>query len=121
MPALQLDANGALDLDTIYEPYPKQRQLHTNSAKNLLAIGGNGSGKSAFLLGESLYVAFEYPGSSCLLLRRDFHALFDSMLVAVNPTSWRIEIAPRLESFDTYRPLQGAPCLFRSHNAPTGG
>jgi predicted nucleic-acid-binding Zn-ribbon protein len=42
-----------------------------------------------------------------LLLRRDFHALFDANLMTVNPRSWEIEIAPRLQRFETYRPLNG--------------
>src|ERR1700685_1943478 len=58
-----------------------QRQLRTNSSRTHFAIGGNGSGKSAFLLGESLYVAFEYPGSSCLLLRRDFPELEKGLIL----------------------------------------
>ena len=42
-----------------------------------------------------------------LLLRRDFHALFDANLMTVNPRSWEIEIAPRLQKFESYRPLSG--------------
>ena len=60
----------------------------------------------------------EHHKDGGLLLRRDFHALFDSMLVTVNPTSWRIEIAPRLESFNSYRALQGAPLLVAESKRP---
>lgn len=42
-----------------------------------------------------------------LLLRRDFHSLFDANLMTVNPHSWTIEIAPRIQQFETYRPLNG--------------
>jgi hypothetical protein len=42
-----------------------------------------------------------------LLLRRDIHSLFDANLITVNPNSWRIQIAPRLQSFETYKPLDG--------------
>lgn len=42
-----------------------------------------------------------------MLLRRDFHSLFDAHLMTINPRSWEIEIAPRLQRFDTYRPLEG--------------
>lgn len=42
-----------------------------------------------------------------LLLRRDIHSLFDANLVTVNPDSWKIQIAPRLRSFETYKPLDG--------------
>ena len=61
-----------------------------------------------------------------LLLRRDFHSLFDAHLMTVNPVSWRIEVAPRLRSFASYGPLDGvdlhipanarpAPQIVRSH------
>lgn len=81
MPQLVLDENGALDLATIYNPYPKQSELHESLATNLLAIGGNGSGKSAFLLGEAIYTCFEYPGADCLLLRRDFKELDKGLIL----------------------------------------
>ena len=42
-----------------------------------------------------------------LLLRRDFHSLFDAHLMTVNPASWRVEVAPRLHSFSSYGPLHG--------------
>jgi len=42
-----------------------------------------------------------------LLLRRDFHSLFDAHLMTINPVSWRVEVAPRLHSFSSYSPLQG--------------
>ena len=40
-----------------------------------------------------------------LLLRRDIHSLFDANLISVNPDSWKIQIAPRLQRFETYKPL----------------
>lgn len=43
-----------------------------------------------------------------LLLRRDFHALFDANLMTVNPSTMNIEIAPRLETFETYKSFQGS-------------
>lgn len=42
-----------------------------------------------------------------LLLRRDHHALFDAKLLAINPDSWRVEIAPSLQRFDDYRAVHG--------------
>ena len=42
-----------------------------------------------------------------LLLRRDIHSLFDANLITVNPYSWKIQIAPRLQRFETYKPLDG--------------
>ncbi len=53
-----------------------------------------------------------------LLLRRDFHALFDANLMTVNPRSWKIEIAPRLHDFDTYRPLDGGTLHIRERERP---
>ena len=61
-----------------------------------------------------------------LLLRRDIHSLFDAHLMTVNPTSWKVEIAPRLQIYSTYRPLHDidlhipagarpAPELIRQH------
>jgi hypothetical protein len=75
MPELKLNAAGQLEIDTFYTPLPKQEELHRSSAHNVLAIGGNYSGKSLFLIGEAIYVMAEYPGADCLLLRRDFPEL----------------------------------------------
>jgi hypothetical protein len=47
----------------------------------------------------------EHHATGGLLLRRDFHALFDAHLMTVNPNSWKIEIAPRLHDYETYRPM----------------
>jgi hypothetical protein len=49
----------------------------------------------------------EHNTNGGLLLRRDYHSLFDANLITVNPDSWKIEIAPRLHKFDSYRPLDG--------------
>ena len=53
----------------------------------------------------------EHKSDGGLLLRRDFHALFDSNLMSVNPDSWNIEVAPRLLAYDTYRSFKNAPLL----------
>jgi len=53
-----------------------------------------------------------------LLLRRDFHALFDANLITVNTRSWEIEIAPRLQKFETYRPLSGGMLHIPSGQLP---
>ncbi len=49
----------------------------------------------------------EHRRDGGLLLRRDYHALFDAKLVTVNPSSLRIEIAPQLFNFSSYRELNG--------------
>ena len=75
MALAQVNEKGELYVSSFYEPYPKQSVLHRSSCHNLLGIGGNGSGKSFFLLGEAIYIGLEYPGSMCLLLRRDYPEL----------------------------------------------
>jgi hypothetical protein len=60
----------------------------------------------------------EHHSDGGLLLRRDFHALFDSNMMTVNPDSWRIEIAPRLRSYDTYRAFEKAPLLVPEAKRP---
>jgi hypothetical protein len=54
-----------------------------------------------------------------LLLRRDFHALFDTNLVTVNPSSWKIEIAPRLRRFGTYGSLAGGQLHIPDEKRPS--
>ena len=53
-----------------------------------------------------------------LLLRRDIHSLFDANLISVNPDSWKIQIAPRLQSFETYKPLDGRNLLVPEGSRP---
>jgi hypothetical protein len=76
-----IDENGQCHIDSFYQPYPKQDFLHTSAASNLLAIGGNGSGKSAFLLGEAIYVMDQFPGSNVLLLRKDYKQLEKGLIL----------------------------------------
>jgi putative restriction endonuclease len=44
-----------------------------------------------------------------LLLRADLHTLFDLDLIAVNPETLAIEVAPTLMQIETYAGLQGRP------------
>jgi len=37
-----------------------------------------------------------------LLLRRDFHALFDRHLIRINPDRWQVETAPQIQKYVTY-------------------
>ena len=37
-----------------------------------------------------------------LLLRRDFHTLFDRHLIRINPKSWHAEVSPRIRQYETY-------------------
>jgi len=61
----------------------------------------------------------EHHVNGGLLLRRDFHALFDANLITVNPQSWKIEIAPRLERYETYRPLNHGSLHMPESNRPS--
>lgn len=54
-----------------------------------------------------------------LLLRRDYHALFDAKLLTVDPDSWKIKIAPRLRAFDSYRPLENQPLHIEGNARPS--
>ena len=60
----------------------------------------------------------EHHADGGLLLRRDFHSLFDSNLMTVNPDSWRIEIAPRLQAYGSYRDFDKAPLLVPEDKRP---
>jgi hypothetical protein len=62
--------------------------------------------EAAHLYSFSERPTHEHDGG--LLLRRDFHSLFDAKLLAINPSSWKIEVAPRVLTFPTYRALEGS-------------
>jgi HNH endonuclease len=53
-----------------------------------------------------------------LLLRRDFHTLFDRHLMTVNPSTWQIEVAPSLSKFETYRGISGNELLVEARYRP---
>lgn len=77
---------GRFDLASVYAPWPKQSELHTSLSTKLLGIGGNGSGKSATLLGEALYVAFEFPGADSLLVRKNWKELEKGLILDLKNT-----------------------------------
>ena len=77
---------GRLVTDSFYKPWPKQDELHTASATNLLGIGGNGSGKSAVLLGEALFICLEFPGADCLLIRKKWSELEQGLILDLKNT-----------------------------------
>jgi Terminase large subunit, T4likevirus-type, N-terminal len=77
----KVDAQGQAFIEDFYNPFPHQKFLHRSTAKNLLGIGGNGSGKSFFLIGEAIYMASEYPGCNCLLIRRDYPELEKGLIL----------------------------------------
>ncbi|KAA9010331.1 HNH endonuclease [Histidinibacterium aquaticum] len=59
---------------------------------------------------------FEVPENS-LVLRRDIHALFDACLIAINPKSARLVLAPELAS-SPYRELAGRTIHHKLASAP---
>lgn len=52
-----------------------------------------------------------------LLLRRDLHRLFDLGLIAVNPATLTIDIAPSLATYPTYMQLSGQPLAVATTNS----
>jgi len=53
-----------------------------------------------------------------LLLRRDFHTLFDSNLITINPSTWKIQVAPRLLAYPTYLPVHGQELQLATASRP---
>jgi hypothetical protein len=49
----------------------------------------------------------EHHPNGGLLLRRDFHTLFDAHLVSIDPTSWTLDVAERLRPYGPYWALRG--------------
>jgi len=49
------------------------------------------------------YESHEISGG--LLLRRDFHTLFDRHLIRINPKTWQTEVSPRIQQYETYRSI----------------
>jgi len=62
--------------------------------------------EAAHLYSFSERPTHEHDGG--LLLRRDFHALFDAKLLAIHPKKWTVEVAPEISRFPTYARLQGS-------------
>ena len=48
-----------------------------------------------------------YRRDGGLLLRRDYHSHFDAKLLAVDPSTLKVEVAPRLRDDSSYRRLGG--------------
>ena len=60
----------------------------------------------------------EHHANGGLLLRRDFHALFDAKLITVNPNSWEVEVAPRIKQFRSYAELDRSPLAVEVSKRP---
>ena len=97
-PEVVVDEEGRWCANLVYGPggpYPHQTELHASNAHNLLAIGGWGSGKSAFLVAEALNVVFEYPGADVLLLRRNWKELEKGLIL-----DWQNMVPPQLYRYN---------------------
>jgi ribosomal protein L37AE/L43A len=53
-----------------------------------------------------------------LLLRRDFHALFDRRLIRIHPETWRVEASPAIRKFETYDAIHLRKVTPPSKNPP---
>ena len=60
----------------------------------------------------------EHDTRGGLLLRCDLHALFDRCLIAIDPDSWTIQIAPRLTQYPALAALDGKPVLLSAELRP---
>ena len=61
----------------------------------------------------------EHWSNGGLLLRRDYHALFDAKFVAVNPDTLKVETAPILDRFPSYHLLSGSSLQIQGDSAPS--
>ena len=64
----------------IYEPFARQKDFHSSSAKYRLFGGAAGPGKTKALLFEAIMQATTFPGCDTLLLRRTYPELESSLL-----------------------------------------
>jgi hypothetical protein len=70
----------AIEIATLYDPHPRQKEFHESPAKYRLFGGAAGPGKTKALLYETIYQANKYKGVDTLLLRRTFPELESSLL-----------------------------------------
>lgn len=60
----------------------------------------------------------EHDVKAGLLLRRDLHVLFDKHLIAIDPGTWEIRVAPKLMSYPDLAILDGRSVLMREELRP---
>lgn len=66
-----------------YSPSPKQAEFHAAREFDILYGGAAGGGKSAALVAEGLRACARYPGLRCLLVRRTYDELEESIFPAL--------------------------------------
>lgn len=54
-----------------------------------------------------------------LLMRRDFHSLFDANFITIDPNSWQIVADPYLKNFTSYSKLDGADLVVPTEVRPS--
>jgi len=69
-----------MNIETQYQPFPRQKEFHESGAKYRLFGGAAGPGKTKALLFEAIGQALETDGSDTLLLRRTYPELEASLL-----------------------------------------
>jgi hypothetical protein len=78
-------------LSDAYQPFPRQKDFHTSTAKYRLFGGAAGPGKTKALLWEAIMQAMGTPKCDTLLLRRTYQELESSLLAYFRrdvPRSW---------------------------------
>lgn len=98
----------------VYRVSDWQDSLHQDAARFRAAIGGRGSGKSIWLLGEAVWnYAVKFPGCHVLLLRKDFRELAKGLIQDL-----RLEIPGELYSYnasDHIATFRNGSLLFFGH------
>lgn len=69
-----------LSVSDHYQPFPRQAEFHSSTAKYRLFGGAAGPGKTKALLWEAISQAHTYAGCDTLLLRRTYPELESSLL-----------------------------------------
>ncbi|WP_439659087.1 DUF4365 domain-containing protein [Lentzea sp. HUAS TT2] len=95
----------------------KTRRRQLNLRQKLLMRYGTRcavTGISPVELLEAAHIApserrIEHGVDDSALLRADIHRLFDAGLMAVDPETWRVVLAPKLHANPAYADLAGAP------------
>lgn len=76
--------NNETDEDiAVYATWPHQERFHASNAKNVLALGTRGTGKSKMLRNEAIIRCMMFPNFRALVLRRQMPQLRESHLVHI--------------------------------------